>query len=201
MIYALGAVKPWVRTAANDVGNRFGVSTIYGVGLRPDASSDHPKGLALDYMVYEDQAKGDAIAAFMQQNASSYSVQYIIWKQHIWNISRASEGWRAMPDRGSITANHYDHVHVSFQSKQSSNPIPPWLRIVSPITNLPQAGEAVGAAQDTAKAVGFLTDSHNWLRVGMFALGLFTILLALVMLGGKANGVTQAVKVVSKSAK
>jgi hypothetical protein len=26
---------------------------------------------------------------------------------------RASEGWRYMEDRGSTTANHYDHVHVS----------------------------------------------------------------------------------------
>jgi len=25
----------------------------------------------------------------------------------------AEEGWRLMPDRGSTTANHYDHVHVS----------------------------------------------------------------------------------------
>ena len=26
---------------------------------------------------------------------------------------RAGEGWRWQPDRGSTTANHYDHVHVS----------------------------------------------------------------------------------------
>ncbi|GAW49716.1 MULTISPECIES: hypothetical protein [unclassified Nocardioides] len=27
--------------------------------------------------------------------------------------SGASEGWRAMEDRGSVTANHYDHIHVT----------------------------------------------------------------------------------------
>jgi hypothetical protein len=37
----------------------------------------------------------------------------VIWSQHIWTVQRSSEGWRAMPDRGSTTANHYDHVHVS----------------------------------------------------------------------------------------
>jgi hypothetical protein len=28
-------------------------------------------------------------------------------------VERSSEGWRYMSDRGSTTANHYDHVHVS----------------------------------------------------------------------------------------
>ena len=37
----------------------------------------------------------------------------VIWAQHIWTPVRSSEGWRSMPDRGSPTANHYDHVHIS----------------------------------------------------------------------------------------
>ena len=36
----------------------------------------------------------------------------IIWSQHIWTIQRAGEGFRSMSDRGSATANHYDHVHI-----------------------------------------------------------------------------------------
>jgi hypothetical protein len=28
-------------------------------------------------------------------------------------VQRSSEGWRWMEDRGSTTANHYDHVHVT----------------------------------------------------------------------------------------
>jgi hypothetical protein len=120
MAYALGAVKPWVKTAADEVGTRFSVSTIYGVGIRA-GESDHPKGLALDFMVGTDAAKGDSIANFVQQNAGHYGVTYIIWKQHIWSTGRASEGWRQMSDRGSITANHFDHVHVSFAAKGASN--------------------------------------------------------------------------------
>jgi hypothetical protein len=34
----------------------------------------------------------------------------VIWRQRI----NSGTGWRAMEDRGSITQNHYDHVHVSF---------------------------------------------------------------------------------------
>ncbi len=36
---------------------------------------------------------------------------YVIWRQRYNDGS----GWDPMEDRGSITANHYDHVHVSFE--------------------------------------------------------------------------------------
>ena len=53
------------------------------------------------------------IAAFLQAHASELDLYDIIWQQHIWTPERSSEGWRSMSDRGSETANHYDHVHVS----------------------------------------------------------------------------------------
>jgi hypothetical protein len=37
----------------------------------------------------------------------------VIYAQKIWSVKRGGEGWRGMSDRGSVTANHYDHVHVS----------------------------------------------------------------------------------------
>ncbi|MGH8775923.1 MAG: hypothetical protein ACRDWI_12375 [Jiangellaceae bacterium] len=37
----------------------------------------------------------------------------MIWAQRIWTAERSSDGWRWMEDRGSDTANHYDHVHVT----------------------------------------------------------------------------------------
>jgi hypothetical protein len=40
-------------------------------------------------------------------------VSYVIYPQQIWSVERSGEGWRPMASRGSITANHYDHVHVS----------------------------------------------------------------------------------------
>jgi hypothetical protein len=75
------------------------------------SGGDHGAGLALDIMCTG--SLGDAIAAYVRAHASDLGVSYVIWSQHIWTVQRSSEGWRAMPDRGSTTANHYDHVHVS----------------------------------------------------------------------------------------
>lgn len=109
-IYSLGAVKPWVRSAAQEIGDKYDISTIYGVGLRPDATSDHPKGLATDFMVFTDRAKGDAVAAYVKQSWARLDVKYMIWQQRIDEGS----GWKPMENRGSPTANHMDHVHVSY---------------------------------------------------------------------------------------
>lgn len=202
-VYALGAVKPWVKDAANEVGNKFGVTTIYGVGQR-DGVSDHPKGLALDFMVGTDRSKGDQIAAYEQQNADALNITYIIWKQHIWNISRASEGWRAMPDRGSITANHYDHVHTSFKATArigGSNYVGTdpgksgiGISIPDPLSGIKSS---IGNIE---KVVTFVSDSHNWLRVAMFGAGFMLIILAVIMLGSGST-VTQAAAKTAKTVK
>jgi len=77
-----------------------------------DAHGEHSSGKALDIMT-SDVALGDAIAAFLQQHASELHLYDILWRQRIWTPVRASEGWRLFADRGSATANHFDHVHVS----------------------------------------------------------------------------------------
>jgi hypothetical protein len=88
----------------------FSGITSYG-GVR--GSGDyHGTGQALDIMI-SSSGLGDQIAAFMRANYKALGVSEVIWSQHIWTVQRSSEGWRAMPDRGSPTANHYDHVHVS----------------------------------------------------------------------------------------
>jgi hypothetical protein len=75
------------------------------------SGGDHGAGLALDIMCTG--SLGDAISAYVRAHAGALGVSYVIWSQHIWTVQRSSEGWRLMPDRGSTTANHYDHVHVS----------------------------------------------------------------------------------------
>jgi hypothetical protein len=77
-----------------------------------DNHGEHVSGKALDIMT-SDVALGNSIAAFLQAHASELHVYDILWRQHIWTPVRASEGWRLFADRGSATANHYDHVHVS----------------------------------------------------------------------------------------
>lgn len=81
----------------------------YG-GYRPDG--EHADGHAIDIMVYSDSGLGQQIADWARANASVLHIDNVIWAQHIWTTQRSSEGWRSMPDRGSTTANHYDHVHV-----------------------------------------------------------------------------------------
>ncbi|WP_175419033.1 SH3 domain-containing protein [Acidipropionibacterium acidipropionici] len=90
------------------------IKTIYGV--RSDSIDDHPSGHAVDLMLPRgtaDSALGQQIANYFRAHASELHVQYIMWNKHIWNISRDSEGWRVVADRGSATANHMDHVHIT----------------------------------------------------------------------------------------
>ena len=53
------------------------------------------------------------IANFLCANYSALGIEYIIYSQQMWSVERSAEGWRGMSDRGSVTANHYDHVHVT----------------------------------------------------------------------------------------
>ncbi len=82
---------------------------VYG-GLRPGDSGEHGSGLALDIMV--SGSKGDAVAAYLQEHATELGIDNLIWKQRIWFVGKPFGSWKGMEDRGSVTANHFDHVHV-----------------------------------------------------------------------------------------
>lgn len=85
--------------------------TVYG-GLRPgDTGSYHSTGQAVDIMVSGEL--GWSVAQFLMDNREALGVHQLIYSQKIWTVERSGEGWRWMEDRGSTTANHYDHVHVS----------------------------------------------------------------------------------------
>jgi hypothetical protein len=105
----LDGVKPQVAQVGNHIAGRFDVDDIGGVAGRGGAS-DHPLGLALDFVV--DTATGNALADYVLANRRAFGVSYVIWRQR-YNDGR---GWSAMEDRGSPTANHMDHVHVSFRA-------------------------------------------------------------------------------------
>jgi hypothetical protein len=112
----LGRVKSHVRTAAEELGCRFGEPLMHGVAGRA-GTSDHPHGLAVDFMV--DRATGDALADCALRNKQALGIKYVIWEQRI----NMGSGWRAMEDRGGATANHFDHVHVSFGSGGGGGPL------------------------------------------------------------------------------
>ncbi len=80
-------------------------------GAARGGGGDHATGHAVDIMI--SGARGQQVADFVRSNAGALGVSYVIFAQHIWSVERGGEGWRAMPSRGSVTANHYDHVHVS----------------------------------------------------------------------------------------
>lgn len=102
------AVSPNIVAVHQAVCAAFPEITTYGT-LRSDG--EHAQGLAIDIMV--SGAAGWEVAEFIRANYSELGVNYIMYSQQIWSVDRGGEGWRYVEDRGSVTANHYDHVHVT----------------------------------------------------------------------------------------
>ena len=108
-------LQPQTAAFKEEVANLFGITSFSG--YRPGDPGDHGKGLAIDFMVPVSSALGDQIADYAIQNMASRGISYIIWKQRFYAPYDSKYGpaytWNPMPDRGSVTENHYDHVHVS----------------------------------------------------------------------------------------
>ena len=108
----LGRVKPWVRDAARFLSCLFDEPTLIGVS-RAAATPTTRRGLALDLMVRGE--RGDRIAACALANQEALGISYVIWKQRV----NYGDGWERMDDRGSATENHFDHVHISFETPRA----------------------------------------------------------------------------------
>ncbi|MCY7396499.1 MAG: mucin-2 protein [Nocardioides sp.] len=108
-----GGVESGLTDAAvyvyRSVCNAFPQITTYGGYAN---RGEHASGKAVDIMT-SDAALGTAIANFLRANAAELDLYNVIWRQQIFTQERAGEGWRYMPSRGSVTANHFDHVHVA----------------------------------------------------------------------------------------
>ncbi|MFL6059796.1 MAG: mucin-2 protein, partial [Marmoricola sp.] len=114
--------KPCAGTSGVESGLQPGAIRVYRAVCNnfPEVTSyggrsnhgEHSTGKAIDIMT-SDVELGNRIAEFLQAHATELDLFDVIWRQHIWTPVRASEGWRSMPSRGSETANHDDHVHVS----------------------------------------------------------------------------------------
>lgn len=101
-------VSPNIRAIHEAVCSNFPEISTYGT-LRSDG--EHAQGIAMDIMVAGD--RGWEVADFIRQYSAALGVNYVIHARNIWSVQRSAEGWRPMADRGSVTANHYDHVHVT----------------------------------------------------------------------------------------
>lgn len=109
--FDVGNVKPHVQKAADSFGGRFGITTIYGYSSTGSVpNSDHPKGLALDFMTSAKtdagKKRGDALAAALLAEKGTWGVTYVIWNKKINNGS----GWEDYTG----PRDHTDHVHASF---------------------------------------------------------------------------------------
>ena len=108
-------LQPQTAAFKEEIANLFGITSFSG--YRPGDSGDHGKGLAIDFMVPESSELGDKVAEYAIQNMASRGISYIIWKQRFYATFDSKYGpantWNPMPDRGSVTENHYDHVHDS----------------------------------------------------------------------------------------
>ena len=84
-------------------------------GVRPDSLRWHPQGLALDVMIPNSdtaagKALGDRVVKFLVANRETLGVDHMIWRQ---NMIQPDGSASPMAGRGSATANHFDHVHVT----------------------------------------------------------------------------------------
>jgi uncharacterized protein YgiM (DUF1202 family) len=114
---SLDKLEPNGKAAVIEIRAKFPqITTIYGWRSSSDYSTDHPNGRAVDFMIPDykhNKELGDTLAQYFVDNLARLNGTYIIWRQRIW--TPASGKWRAMEDRGSDTANHMNHVHVSFK--------------------------------------------------------------------------------------
>ena len=99
---------------------KFGITSfsMFRAGDDDGTGHGHNTGMSVDFMVPVGSAQGDQLAEYLTKNMNELGVYYIIWKQRFYmpqyNIYDPANTWNLMPDCGGATANHYDHVHVSF---------------------------------------------------------------------------------------
>ena len=109
-------LKSQAEAFRQEIAAKFGITNIGG--YREGDPDDHGKGLAVDVMVTTSSQLGDQVAQYAIDNMDRAGISYVIWKQQFYmpvdNIYGPANTWNQMPDRGGDTANHYDHVHISF---------------------------------------------------------------------------------------
>ena len=110
-------LTPHTRQMRNFIMAKFNVNNAGGARNDDDGTGHgHGSGLAVDFMA--DKETGNKIAKYIENNFDTLDVYYVIWEQRYFmnmrNIYGPANTWNKMPDRGGTTANHYDHVHVSF---------------------------------------------------------------------------------------
>lgn len=115
--YANGGLTPHATELKNTISRLFGITNIGGY-REPDGYNEHSTGNALDVMIpnsdtEEGRKLGNMVAAWALKNAKAIGLTGAIWRQTSYGYGSGFDGaGKPMPDRGSPTANHFDHVHL-----------------------------------------------------------------------------------------
>ena len=118
---AMNGLTPHTKKMKVALAKKFGITSfsLFRAGDDDGTGHGHNSGMAVDFMVPVNSAQGDQLAEYLTKHMDELGVYYIIWKQRFYmpqfNIYGPANTWNLMPNRGGVTANHYDHVHVSFK--------------------------------------------------------------------------------------
>ena len=118
---AMNGLTPHTKKMKLALAKKFGITnfSLFRAGDDDGTGHGHNSGMAVDFMVPVNSAQGDQLAEYLTKHMDELGVYYIIWKQRFYmpqqNIYGPANTWNIMPNRGGVTANHYDHVHVSFK--------------------------------------------------------------------------------------
>ncbi|MCA0296603.1 MAG: hypothetical protein LCH96_15080 [Actinobacteria bacterium] len=142
-------------------GSSSGISRACGVGT----TSEHKEGRALDWHMDVKSASQrkrvdkalDWLTANNGEVAYRLGVMYVIWNQHIWSLYYPELGWRKMADRGSYTANHKNHVHISLSWDGAYKQTSWWTGV--PITSPLNSKCGVGGARACLPTISRTTRS------------------------------------------
>ena len=118
---AMNGLTPHTKKMKVALAKKFGITSfsLFRAGDDDGTGHGHNSGMAVDFMVPVNSAQGDQLAEYLTKHMDELGVYYVIWKQRFYmpqqNIYGPANTWNIMPNRGGVTANHYDHVHVSFK--------------------------------------------------------------------------------------
>ena len=118
---AMNGLTPHTKKMKVALAKKFGITSfsLFRDGDDDGTGHGHNSGMAVDFMVPVNSAQGDQLAEYLTKHMDELGVYYVIWKQRFYmpqqNIYGPANTWNLMSNRGGVTANHYDHVHVSFK--------------------------------------------------------------------------------------
>ena len=192
--YDLALMRPVAAAGAQEIGDAFGIKTIYG--WRPvDLFPDHPTGHAADFVISDldnGHAVGQAVADYVVANAARLGVKYLIWNRQSWNPTRGT--WEHYD---STDNPHTDHVHVTFLDTAGGGP-PVGGPTLTPVLNpLDDLVSKLPVLKQLEKLGTVLADAGFWRRLGVGTFAVFLLLVGIAFINRHriATATKAAVKV------